>query len=315
MGNPTKSFIIGSRGSRLALVQAEWVKAQLQARHSELEVVIEIIKTSGDEGQNPTVGPSGRKGLYTSEIEQELANGRIRCAVHSMKDVPSQLEAGFSIAAIPKREDPRDVFVSKKYSELLALPKNSCVGTSSLRRMTQLKNLRPDLEVLPLRGNIETRLKKLESEDFDGIILAAAGLKRLGLASEITEALAPTIMVPSAGQGALALEVRADDDEAHTLVGFLNDPDSSLAVRAERACLRRLQGGCEVPITAYAAVEWNRLEIVSLVATPDGREVLRDRLEGDLQYPEETGEKLAEALLKQGAGRIIAQIMAHVQKR
>ncbi len=315
MGNPLKSFVIGSRGSRLALVQAESVKAELEARHADLQVSLEIIKTSGDIRKDHPLDSSGRKGLYTREIEQELASQRIDCAVHSMKDLPSQLEAGFEIAAITKREDPRDVFVSKKYSELLALPKNGRVGTSSLRRMTQLKNLRPDLEVLPLRGNVETRLKKLETEDFDGIILAAAGLRRLGLESEITEALAPTIMVPSAGQGALAIEIRADDNEARNIVGFLNDPDTSIAVRAERACVRRLQGGCEVPITAYAAVEWNRIEIVCLVATPDGREVLRDRCEGDLQHPEATGEKLAETLLKQGAGRIIDQIMAHVQKR
>ncbi len=310
-----KTLVIGSRGSRLALVQAGWVEAQLAARDPELEISIKKIKTGGELPEGQSLGSAGRKGLYTKEIEQELVDGNIDCAVHSMKDVPSEIDPAFEIVAITKREDPRDVFISDKYPGLLALPKNATVGTSSLRRLTQLKNLRPDLEIVPLRGNVETRLKKMRAEGLDAIILAAAGLKRLGLEDEITEALSPSIMVPSAGQGALAIEIRADDEDARNLLSFLNNGDSATVIRAERACVRRLSGGCEVPITAYAEAQWNRLEITGLVATPDGREVLRDRTEGSLQEPEATGEKLAEALLAQGAQRLISQILAHVEKR
>lgn len=310
-----KSFVIGSRSSRLAMIQASFVRDQIQQRFEELEVSILKIKTSGDSRKDHPLDGQGRKGLYTREIEVKLADGTIDCAVHSMKDLPSEIEDSFSIAATTKREDPRDVFVSETYPELLALPKNGRVGTSSLRRLAQLKNLRPDLELLPMRGNIDTRLKKLKGQKLGGIILAAAGLKRLGLEDRITEALSPSVMVPAAGQGALAIEIRADDDRAHHYVSFLDDPDSSVAIRAERACIRRLSGGCEVPITAYAEVKWNRLEMVCLIATTDGREVIRDQIEGDIRSPESTGEKLAEALLSQGAQRFIDQILSHVRRR
>lgn len=311
----SKSFVIGSRGSRLAMIQAKWVQDQLKQRFPDLKISIHKIKVSSDTRTDHPLDKHGRKGLYTGEIEKELAAGQIDCAVHSMKDVPSELLKSFAIAAITKREDPRDAFVSSAYPEFLALPKNARVGTSSLRRATQLKNLRPDLVIVPMSGNVETRLKKLQTEKVDGIILAAAGLKRLGLADRITEPLAPSVMVPAAGQGSLAIEIRADDESARSLVSFLNDVESAAAVRAERACVRKLSGGCEVPITAFAEVRWNRLEIVALVATPDGREVLRDQTEGDYRNPEEVGEKLAAALLAQGAKRFIDQILAHVAKR
>ncbi len=311
----SKSFTIGTRGSPLALVQAHWVQGEIQERFPEYEVRIHKIKTLGDVRKDHPLGGAGRKGYYTKEIENELAAGTIDCAVHSMKDLPSIIESEFLIAAVTEREDPRDAFISDQYSGLLELPKGATIGTSSLRRLTQLKNFRPDLEIVPLRGNIDTRLQKMRDEKIDAIILAVAGLKRLDRAEEITERLEPSLMVPAAGQGALAIEIRAHDKEAHTLVNGLNHLNSAIAIRAERACVRRLSGGCEVPITAHAVVAWNRLEMIGLVATPDGRELMRDQIEGDPKEPETTGERLAESLLKQGAQRIIDQILAHVQNR
>lgn len=305
--------MIGARGSPLALIQANWVLDQLRKKYPTLEVSIKKIKTSGDVRTDHPLSGQGRKGLYTREIENELAAGTINCAVHSMKDVPTELESGFSIGAITERKDPRDVFISEKYEELLDVPKNAKIGTSSLRRMTQLKNLRPDLEVLPLRGNIETRLRKMRTQGLDGILLAAAGVERLGMTKVIREYLKPTVLMPAAGQGALGIEVRSDDEETLRRVNFLNDRDSALTIRAERACVRRLSGGCEVPITAYAEVDGPHIEMMGLVATPDGREILRDQVQGPLKEPEQTGLRLAEALLSQGAQRMIDQIQAHVR--
>lgn len=309
------SLVIGSRGSPLALAQAHWVQAQLQRKFPSLKLSIAKIRTSGDIRTDHPLDEQGRKGLYTREIEVELAEQNVDVAVHSMKDLPTELAPQFALAAITTREDARDVFISEKYSGLLSLPRGSRLGTASLRRSSQLRNFRPDFTVQPIRGNVETRLKKLNSENLDGIILAAAGLKRLGLAEHITEYLAPSMMMPAAGQGALGIEVRADDQETLNCVSFLNDPNSSVAVRAERACVQRLSGGCETPITAYAEVNWNRIELVGLVATPDGRELIRDQTEGDIRDPEAAGLKLAETLLGRGAQRLIDQIHSHAKKR
>lgn len=310
-----KTLIIGSRGSRLAMIQAEWVRDRIRERYPQLKIKIQKIKTSGDVRQDQPVGAQGRKGLYTSEIEIELQEGRIDCAVHSMKDMPSQIDPAFKIIAVTKREDPRDVLVCQKYSGFFDLPRDARIGTSSLRRMTQIKNFRPDLQVVPIRGNVETRLKKLKSEGLEALMLAAAGLIRLGLEKTITEYLEPSVILPAAGQGALGIEIRADDDERSRQLSFLNDTISAVAVRAERACIRELSGGCDVPITAFARSEGNRLEVMGLVASPDGRELLRDQVEGHIQRPEAAGLELAKSLMNQGAERLIKQIHAYVRKR
>lgn len=309
-----KSLVIGTRGSRLAMVQAEGVRDQIIQRFPDLQVTIEKIKTSGDVRTDHPLGNRGRKGLYTSEIEAELEQGHIDCAVHSMKDLPTDIPRQFTIVAVTKRKDPRDVFISNIHSTFLELPRESKIGTSSLRRLTQIRNFRPDVEVVPMRGNVETRLKKLKALKLDGILLAAAGLIRLGLEKEITEYLEPTLIMPATGQGALGIEIRADDEQTNKYVAFLNHNNSAIAVRAERACTRKLSGGCEVPITAYATVEGKRLEIMGLVASPDGRELMRDQVEGKVAEPERAGLELADALLAQGAGRLMKQIISHVKK-
>lgn len=310
-----KSLVIGTRGSPLAMIQAEGVRDQIKKRYPDIKLSIRKVKTEGDVRQDQPLYGTGRKGFYTAAIEQELGEGRIDLAVHSMKDVPAVLTPGFQIAAVTERVDPRDVFISPKYSELLSLPRGSKVGTASLRRMTQLKNFRPDLEIVTLRGNVDTRLRKLKEGKMDAIILAAAGLIRLGREKEITEYLAPTLMLPAAGQGALAIEIRADDDVTRHHVSFLNDAMSAIEIRAERAFIRKLSGGCQVPITAHAEVDGVLMEANGLVASPDGKEIMREQIEGNIKEPEKLGELLADRLLDQGAQRLLDQIQSYEQKR
>jgi hydroxymethylbilane synthase len=297
---------IGSRGSQLALWQANHVAGLLDANGH--NTTIEIIKTTGDKITEVALAQVGTKGMFTKEIEEALAAGAIDLAVHSLKDVPTELSPGFELAAVLSREDPRDAFVSVKYSGLQSLPAGACVGTSSLRRQAQLHALCPDIAVRSLRGNVDTRLRKLDLGDFDAIILAASGLHRLARTENVREVLAPEIMCPAAGQGALVVEVRCDDPETREAVEFLNHPGSRAAVFCERAALNALGGGCQVPIGAYATARGNTLELLAVVARPDGSQVLRVQQEDAMVDAQKLGERVGAQLIKQGADRILSDI-------
>src|SRR5215471_2788107 len=257
------SLRIGSRGSQLALWQANFVAALL--REQGHDVTIEVIKTIGDKITDVALAKVGMKGMFTKEIEEALADGRIDLAVHSTKDVPTELAPEFDLAAIMKREDARDAFISVKFHRIDDLRQGARVGTSSLRRQCQLKAMRPDLEVIPLRGNVDTRLRKLESGDYDAIILAAAGVHRLGLHTHVRSRIAPEVMCPAVGQGALAIETRSDDRSTQSLLSFLNDPNTRQAIECERALLGTLGGGCQVPIGAYATADLRELWLAAMV--------------------------------------------------
>ena len=297
---------IGTRGSQLALWQAEWVKSQLiQAGY---EVELKTIKTTGDKLAHVPLTQSGTKGLFIKEIEEALANGDVDVAAHSLKDLPTEQPTGLYVAAVPPREDARDVFVSKDRKRWTELPTGSRVGTSSLRRQTQLRSLRKDLEIVPLRGNVDTRLKKLDRGDCDALVLAAAGLRRLGLGDRATEYFEVEEMCPAVGQGAMAIEIRRGDDRAERAVKPLDHVPSHQAVRAERALLRCLGGGCQVPIAAYAWLEEDRsqqLKLVGLVASLDGTSIIRASAAGSLSDPETLGAMVAEELLAQGARALL----------
>lgn len=295
---------IGSRGSQLALWQANHVSGLLQQQgHS---ISIEVIKTTGDKILDVALAKVGTKGMFTKEIEEALAEKRVDLAVHSLKDLPTELSPAFAIAAIPEREDARDAFFSVKYARLSDLPPGARVGTSSLRRQAQLRALRRDLEIVPLRGNVDTRLRKLESGTFAAIILAAAGVSRLGLANAVRGFFDPEQMCPAAGQGALAIETRADDPETTKAIGFLDHVPTRAAVECERAALNALGGGCQVPIGAYAKSENGELRLRAVVASPDGRQIIREsRLGAD---PQKLGTEVGQALLSRGARQILEAI-------
>ena len=295
---------IGSRGSQLALWQANHVSALL--RQQGHEVTIEVIKTTGDKITDVALAKVGTKGMFTKEIEEALADRRIDLAVHSLKDVPTVLDAKFTLAAIMEREDPRDVFVSKKYNSIAELPNGARVGTSSLRRVAQVKAQRPDLEVIPLRGNVDTRIRKMEEGEYAAIILAAAGVKRLGRTESVREFVDVRTMCPAAGQGALAIEARAGDEQALKHVAYLNHEPSRDAVFCERAALNALGGGCQVPIGAYARKESGRLQLQAVVARPDGSEIIREEQSGN--DPERLGASVGAALLGKGARRILEAV-------
>ena len=295
---------IGSRGSQLALWQANHVAEMLRGRGH--EVSIEVIRTTGDKITEVSLSKVGTKGMFTKEIEDALVEKRIDLAVHSLKDLPTELSNEFSVGAILPREDARDAFVSVHHASVRELPRNGRVGTSSLRREAQLRAMRPDLQVLPLRGNVDTRLRKLESGDFDGIILASAGLKRLGMEKLVRERLEVDQMCPAAGQGALAVEVRSGDTSTTEAISFMNDAVSRATTSCERALLNGLGGGCQVPIGAHATLLDNELVLAAVVASPDGTLVLRER--GSGKEPEELGAAVAKLLLSAGAKRILEQV-------
>jgi len=298
---------IGSRGSQLALWQANHIKAQLEARGHKLE--IEIIRTTGDKITEVALAQVGTKSMFTKEIEEALAENRIDLAVHSLKDVPTELPAGFEIAAIPSRADARDAFCSQKYRSIEELPNQARVGTSSLRRQAQLKALRPDLEVHALRGNVDTRLRKLEAGEYDAVVLAAAGLNRLDKQKCIRQLLAANLMCPAAGQGALAVEIRKDDSAVRELVAFLDDKAARLATTCERALLNRMGGGCQVPIGAFAEMINGRLRLDAIVARPDGTKLVRESGQGD--DPVQLGEAVGKALLSRGGDAILQEVYGH----
>ena len=299
---------IGTRGSQLALYQANWVKKEVMEAHPHLHVTLIKIKTTGDKIQDAPLAHIGGKGLFVKEIEEALIQKKIDLAVHSMKDVPTELPQGLHLFAMTKREDPRDVFISKDGKRLKALPPKAKIGTSSLRRQSQLLHFRRDLEFIPLRGNLETRLKKLKTMNLDGIVLAMAGVKRLGFEERITEILPPQISLPAIGQGALGIETRLDDKEVEEQIQFLNDNDTRIVVSAERAFLKRLEGGCQVPIAAFAKTAGRSLRIDGLVGTIDGEKLVRDQLEGPVEEAESLGIRLAEVLLNKGAREILDEI-------
>jgi hydroxymethylbilane synthase len=295
---------IGSRGSQLALWQSNHISALLRERGHEVE--IEIIKTTGDKITDVALAQVGTKGMFTKEIEEALLERRVDLAVHSLKDLPTELAPEFEIAAITTRENPRDAFLSRHFESIHDLPQKSRVGTSSLRRQAQLKALRPDLDVFPLRGNVDTRLRKLEEGEYDAIILAAAGLNRLGLTQRIRAILPEDIMCPAAGQGALGIEIRAGDAALREQLKFLDDPAARASTTAERALLNELGGGCQVPIGAFAEVRDGIVRLTGVVARPDGSMVLRDVRTGT--DPKSLGESLGRSLLERGGKEILREV-------
>ncbi len=292
----------------LALWQANWVKSEIEKRNPGVEVALEKIKTTGDKILDVPLAKVGGKGLFVKEIEEALLSGRVHLAVHSMKDVPTVFPDGLHLRAITEREDPRDAVFSRNGVKLLDLPKGAKIGTSSLRRQAQLLHARPDFEMLHLRGNLDTRMRKLSEGHFDAIILAGAGVRRLGWADRITEYLQPEVSLPAIGQGALGIETPADDPEINSLVAFFDHPDTSVAVRAERALLKRLEGGCQVPIAAYGEVSGATIKLSGLVASTDGKTLIKDVVTGNTRDAETLGISLAEKLLKQGAWDILKDL-------
>ena len=306
--NPRSSLVVGTRGSRLAVWQAEWVQARLKELAPGLTVTLQRIKTSGDMILDVPLAAIGGKGLFVKEIEEALLRGEIDLAVHSMKDVPTVLPDGLDILCVPAREDPRDVLVSRDSCSLDHLPKGSRVGTSSLRRQAQLLHYRLDLRIELLRGNLDTRLRKLQNGEYDAIVLAAAGLSRMGWSNKVTEYLPPEVSLPAIGQGALGLEGRRKDGFVQALVEKLEHSPTRTAVMAERALLERLEGGCQVPIAAHATVKGDTLIMDGLIASVDGRQLIRDTIQGPASEAQGLGMQLAEKLLAQGGDVILHEI-------
>lgn len=310
-----KKIVIGTRGSKLALWQAEWVANKLKALEPGLEVELRKIKTTGDKILDVPLAKIGGKGLFVKEIEEALLREEVDIAVHSMKDVPTVLPEGLAIVAICERESPRDAFVSRSgpdgtplYSGLKALPQGATVGTSSLRRICQIKYLRHDLNIVPLRGNLDTRLRKLDEGQFDAIILAEAGMKRLGLAGRITDVLGPELVIPAIGQGAIGIEAKLDRVELVSLIKRLDHHETRLCVEAERAFLERLEGGCQVPIACYARRVNGLVQIDALVGDLEGRRLIRGQKRTSPEAAVKEAVALAEELLGRGAKEILEEV-------
>jgi hydroxymethylbilane synthase len=301
---------IATRQSPLALWQAEHVALRLREAHPGIETELVRMTTRGDQMLDAPLAKVGGKGLFVKELEQGMLEGRADIAVHSMKDVPIEFPEGLHLAAVLTREDPRDAFVSTRYASFRDLPENARIGTSSLRRQCQINAHLPGCEILNLRGNVNTRLAKLDSGEFDAIILASAGLKRLGLGERITESLAIELSLPAIGQGAIGIECRSGDARIYTLLQALNDESTAMLVSAERAMNERLQGGCQVPIAGYAQIQGDRISLQGLVGSPDGKTIIRSDISG---MPDEAGAlgiKLAEELLERGADHILKALYA-----
>ena len=302
-----KTVRIGTRGSALALAQANWLKGELERQWPQAEVNLRIIKTSGDRFVEASLQAIGGKGVFTKEIEDALLSREIDLAVHSMKDLPTELAPGLAIIAVPEREDPRDVLVARSGARLSELPAGARIGTGSLRRKAQLLHYRADLSVAAIRGNIDTRLKKLDAGEADALVMAAAGLKRIGRADRISEFLPGDICVGAAAQGALAVEA-LDDDALREEYEFLDDVPTHLEVQAERGLLKRLGGGCHLPVGARAQVYGELIEIIGVVADPGGHEFFKAELAGLAMKAEELGKELADRLLSQGAQKLLARL-------
>ena len=303
-----KHVKIGTRGSLLATTQSTWVKKQIEAQHPGIKVELVKIVTKGDKILDVPLAKVGGKGLFVKEIEEALLRRDVDLAVHSMKDVPSELPPELHLGIIPPRENPHDAFIANDYATLAELPQGATVGTSSLRRRSQLAALRPDLKIVDLRGNLDTRLRKLDEGKFQAIILAAAGLNRLGMRDRATGYFSAKEMLPAVGQGALGIELRRDDAELLAGLAFLNDEKTTVAVTAERAFLHRLEGGCQVPIGAFAEVDGGMVELTGLVASIDGNTVLKESIKGPGTEAAELGTSLADKLLDMGGREILAEV-------
>lgn len=303
-----QQITIATRGSPLALWQAEHVAARLEALHAGLKVSLLTMKTRGDKFLDAPLAKVGGKGLFVKELEVGLLEGRADIAVHSLKDVPVAFPEGLELALVMEREDPRDAFVSNRYDSLASMPAGTLVGTSSLRRQTQVRERYPELRVDWLRGNVNTRLGKLDDGQYDAIILAASGLQRLGFDERIKVAIAPEECLPAIGQGVLGIEIRTDDNELRELIAPLAHAETTLRVRAERAFNQTLNGGCQVPIAGYAVLEGDQIYLRGLVGKPDGSEVLRAEIRGSSDQAHELGVDLAQQLLARGADRILAAL-------
>jgi hydroxymethylbilane synthase len=299
---------IGTRGSQLALWQANWVKEQLIRKHPDLDVQIHTIKTTGDKILDVPLAKVGGKGLFVKEIEEALLNNSVDLAVHSMKDVPTELPDGLGIVATSKREDPRDAVLGRESTPILNLPEGARIGTSSLRRQAQLLAARPDFNIEPLRGNINTRLRKLREGKYDAIILAMAGVKRLGWENEVTEVVETKIMLPAIGQGALGIEARLDDETTLGRISFLNHEVTGSCVAAERAFLHRLEGGCQVPIAAYAVREGDEILLTGLVGSVDGTRIIREMDRARAGEAARLGSSLATRILEAGGRQILEEV-------
>ncbi len=304
-----KPITIGTRGSALALWQANWVRSELEREYPGIKVTLNVIKTKGDKILDVPLAKVGGKGLFVKEIEDALLAGDIDLAVHSMKDVPTELPGGLQVAINPPREDPRDAFFSNSGKTLSEMPEGAIIGTSSLRRIAQILHAFPHLKTLDLRGNVDTRLKKLERGEYDGIILAYAGVKRLGWGDKVTELIEPATSLPAIAQGALGIETRCQDDFTNQRLAFFQDFKTTLAVRAERALLKTLEGGCQVPIAGHAVVaDDDTITLTGLVAALDGRKIIKETASS--RDPETLGKTLAQALLDQGAGELLEECFA-----
>lgn len=304
-----KPITIGTRGSALALWQANWVKSELEREYPGIVVTLRVIKTKGDKILDVPLAKVGGKGLFVKEIEDALLAGEIDLAVHSMKDVPTELPEGLQVAINPPREDPRDAFFSNSGKKLSEMAKGAVIGTSSLRRIAQILHAFPHLETRDLRGNVDTRLKKLERGEYDGIILAYAGVKRLGWSNKVTELIDPETSLPAIAQGALGIETRCDDDFTNKRLAFFQDATTALAVRAERSLLKTLEGGCQVPIAGHATVDDKEsITLTGLVAALDGRKIIKAT--SSSSDPEALGVTLAQTLLDQGAGELLEECFA-----
>ncbi len=304
-----RKIVIATRGRKREFWLEECIKSELEKIDSNYEVELNIIKTTGDKILDVPLAQVGGKGLFVKEIEEAMLRGEADLAVHSMKDVPTDLPQGLHLPTITKREDPRDAFIAgKDMKNFLDLPQGATVGTSSLRRICQLLNKRPDLRINQLRGNVDTRLRKLEEGQFDAIILATAGVKRLGHEDKITERMATNISLPAIGQGAVGIECRVDDEFINNLLAKLDHYETSVCVRAERAFLKKLEGGCQVPIAAYAQLIDGKITMSGLVGSVDGKTLIKDTLEGTPEGPETLGTMLAEKLLAKGAKEILDEV-------
>ena len=306
-----RKIIIGTRGSELALWQSTWVAKRLRQLHPSLAVETIVIKTTGDKILDSPLSKIGDKGLFTKEIEMALLDKTIDLAVHSLKDVPTNLAGGLTIGAITEREDVRDVFIShpkKNYRSLSAVPKNGSIATGSLRRRCQLLSYRPDLHIVDIRGNLKTRRAKLEDSEWDGMLLAKAGVTRLGWSDIISEILPPTVILPAVGQGALAIEIRSDDSFLASAVEPLNHPPTMQATAGERALLRFLEGGCQIPIGTYGRIESGKFFLDAVVGSIDGKKIVRGTIDGATGDSEKLGVSLAQELLSKGADEILRDI-------
>lgn len=303
-----KKICIGTRGSKLALWQANHIKSEIERLFPNLDVELKIIKTTGDRITDRPLALIGGKGLFVKEIETALLNSDIDLAVHSMKDMPGELPEGLIIGAIPKRENPFDVLIAKDNSLLADYEKGAKIGTSSLRRASQIKHVRPDVNIVSIRGNLDTRIKKLKAGEYDAIVLAAAGLRRLGQESEITEYLDETIMIPAVGQGALCIETRENDKEIVPVMEKLDHYDTRICVTGERAFLKQIEGSCHIPVACFGIIQGKEIMMTAVVASEDGKELIKEQIVSPMAEVENLGRALADKVLEKGGKKILERL-------